>query len=163
MGFTTCRMCSACAKPVLAIGLAVLLAGCGAAPSPGDRLKAAIAAFVEALEDGEPRRAGELLHPAYQDTRHPDRRSAVASLFWYTRQHRDIHLFTLVRDSDIDAASDSARTGVLVAMAGVPIESIETLVSINADLYRFDVDWRHEDGEWRATSAQWQRADLSSL
>lgn len=159
----TCRMCSASAKVIYVIGLALLLAGCGADTSPEDRLKAAIAIFVEALENGEPREAGKVLHPAYQDARHPDRRGAVASLFWYTRQHRDIHLFTLVRDIDIDATSESARSGVLVAMAGVPIESVETLVSINADLYRFDVDWRHDEGEWRAVSAQWHRADLSSL
>jgi hypothetical protein len=148
---------------VLGLGLTVVLAGCGEEPPAEQRLKAAIDSLVTAVEAGTPRDAGDVLHPEYRDDRHPDKRSALASLFWYTRQHRDIHLFTLMRDADIDEATGIASTTVLVAMAGVPLQSIESVISVRADLYRFDVDWRLADGEWLVTSSRWQRADLSAL
>jgi hypothetical protein len=157
-------MCSVFARRfVVVVCLAIALAACGADPSPEDQLKAAIANFVDAVEDGEPRRAGEVLDPSYRDVRHSDKRGAIASLFWYTRQNRDIHVFTVVSDIAIDVASGTARTVVYAAMAGVPVESVETLVSIKADLYRFDVDWRAVDGTWRVVSGRWQRADLSAF
>ena len=148
---------------LLGIGLALGLAGCSEDPPAEDRLKQAIAAVVKAVEQGESREAGDLLHPDYRDDRHPDKRSALASLFWYTRQHRNIHLFTLVHDVEIDEGAGEARTTVLVAMAGVPLESVETVISVRADLYRFDVDWRLEVDDWLVSSSRWQRADLSSL
>lgn len=147
----------------LVLCLAIALTACGVDPSPEEQLKTAIASFVEAVEDGEPRRAGEVLDPSYRDVRHSDRRGAVASLFWYTRQNHNIHLFTVVSDITVDAVSGTARTDVFVAMAGVPVESVEALVSIRADLYRFDVDWRNVDGTWRVVSSRWQRADMSAL
>lgn len=126
-------------------------------------MSSTVDAMVLAIEEGSSRRVGELLHPDYRDARHPDRRSALAGLFWYTRQHRDIHLLTLVRDLRVDASAGEAHGAVFVAMAGVPLESVQALVSVNADLYRFDVDWRRHEGEWRVTSSRWRRADLSDL
>lgn len=161
-------MCSVCVRRVqfllAACGLALLLAACGGnGPTPEDRVRVTVDRIVEAIEAGEPRQVGGLLHRDYSDDQHPDRRSAVASLFWYTRQHRDIHLFTLIRDLRVDAEAGEAQGVVLVAMAGVPLKSIQSVVSVNADLYRFDVDWRLDDGEWRVISGRWQRADLSLL
>jgi hypothetical protein len=148
---------------LLGLGLALVLAGCGEDPPAEERLKAAIASVEAAVEEGTPREAGDVLHPEYRDDRHPDKRSALATLLWYTRQHRDIHLFTLIRDLELDENAGEARTTVLVAMAGVPLESVETVISVRADLYRFDVDWQLTDGDWLVTSSRWQRADLSSL
>jgi len=148
---------------LLGLCLAVVLVGCGDDTPAEDRLGAAVASVVAAVEEGEPREAGGILHPDYRDARHPDKRSAIASLFWYTRQHRNIHLFTLMRDVAIDANAGVAKTKVLVAMAGVPLQSIETVISLRADLYEFDVDWQLTDGDWLVTSSRWQRADLSSL
>jgi len=148
---------------LLGLGLAFVLAGCGEDPPAEERLKAAIASVETAVEEGSPRDAGDILHPDYRDDRHPDKRGALASLFWYTRQHRNIHLFTLMRDVAIDANAGVAKTKVLVAMAGVPLQSIETVISLRADLYEFDVDWQLTDGDWLVTSSRWQRADLSSL
>ncbi|MGD1983753.1 MAG: hypothetical protein PVF93_07580 [Chromatiaceae bacterium] len=143
--------------------LVAMLTACGTDDSPEAQLRAAVDAFVDAVEAAAPRAAGDILHSAYRDARHPDKRSAVATLFWYTRQHSAVHLFTAIRAIELDPSAGSARSRILVAMAGVPIESIETLVSLNADLYRFDVDWQLEEGAWRVISSRWQRADLSSL
>lgn len=157
-------MCSVFARrAALVASLALALLACGVDTSPEDQLKAAIAGFVDAVEEGELRRAGEVLDPSYRDARHSDKRGAVASLFWYVRQNRQLHLFTLVSDIAIDPAAGTARTVVFAAMAGVPVESVEALISVKADLYRFEVDWRTVDGTWRVVSSRWQRADLSAL
>lgn len=150
-------------SPLWLAAMVLLLASCGTDTSPESQLRAAVDAFVAAIEEADPRAAGEILHSAYRDARHVDKRSAVASLFWYTRQHRDIHLFTVIRAIELDANAAAARTQILVAMAGVPIDSVETLVSVNADLYRFDIDWQQEDDTWQVSSSRWQRADLSAF
>ena len=161
-------MYSVCADPVrhlvASCGLLLLLTACGNdGQTPEERVRSSIDAMVQAVEEGSPRQVGEWLHPDYRDERHSDRRSALASLLWYTRQHRDIYLFTLIRDLRVDASAGEAQGIVFVAMAGVPLESIQAIVSVNADLYRFDVDWRLDDGEWRVFSSRWRRADLSDL
>jgi hypothetical protein len=51
---------------------------------------------------------------------------------------------------------------VLVAMTGVPVESLETLVSLKADLYRFDLQLLNDD-DWQIRRAAWQRTDPGSL
>ena len=118
--------------------------------------------MADAVERGDRTGVGDLLHPDYSDDRHPDKRAALASVFWYSRQHRNIHRFKLVRDIEVGPDATRATTVVMVAMAGVPIESIEALISLQVDLYRFDVDWRLDDGDWKVLSSRWQRADLSS-
>jgi hypothetical protein len=145
-------------------GVLLLLVACGGDnPTPEDRLRASVDAIEALVEAGDATGVRDYLASDYRDARHPDARSAIASLFLYSRQHRDIHLFTLVRDLQLDEAAGTAQTGILVAMAGVPLESIETLIALKADLYRFDVDWQRVDDEWRIVSSRWQRADLSSL
>ena len=143
--------------------LVLVLTACGTDDTPEARLRAAVDGFVDAIEAAAPRAAGDILHSTYRDARHPDKRSAVATLFWYTRRHSAVHLFTLIREIDLDPGAGTARSRIFVAMAGVPIESIETLVSLNADLYRFDVDWQLEEGAWRVVSSRWERVDLSAL
>ena len=43
-------------------------------------------------------------------------------------------------------------------MGGVPMDSVETAVSVKADLYRFDVQLLQADDAWSITGARWQRA-----
>jgi hypothetical protein len=158
-------MSLACVSRVFFIGcLLAILAACGGDEvSPQQQLKTAIASIADAVESGDRDRVGDWLHPDYHDPRHPDRRAALATLFWYQRQHQQIHLFTLVRDIEIDATTEQARTSVMVAMTGVPVDSVEALVSLKADLYHFGVEWQFNGDEWQVVSSRWERADLSSL
>jgi hypothetical protein len=52
---------------------------------------------------------------------------------------------------------------VLVALAGTPIHDPSALLGVRADLYRFDVRLRDEDGHWRVTSAEWQPASAADF
>lgn len=142
----------------------LLLVGCADdGLSPEAQLREAIETIASAIEAGEAKPVGESIADDYRDNRHPDKRSAIATLFWYLRQHRNIHLFTLIRSLQLDDSGQTARSVVMVAMAGVPIVSRDSLVSLNADLYRFEVTWRYEAEQWRVTGSQWQRSTLDDF
>jgi hypothetical protein len=143
---------------------ALLLAGCGGeATSTESRLRAVVEQLEAAVEAGSVSDAAELLHPAYRDQRHASRREATASLLAYLRRHRQIYLFTLVRELDMAADETVAQMVVYVAMGGVPLESLDAAVSLKADLYRFALTLERLDGEWLVRQSAWQRVGPEML
>ncbi len=143
--------------------LAVGLIACGDESTPEEQVRATIDGMAEAVEARSVQRSADYLHDDYSDQWHPNRRAAVQSLFGYLRGHSDIHLFTLVRSIDVSEPGDSATAIVFVATAGVPVESLDALVSIKADLYRFDIEVVPADEHWQVAKARWARADISDL
>ncbi len=142
----------------------VLLSACGGDPtSPEQQIEHLVDAMEQAVEAGSISDAAEFIDTDYRDARHRSKREAVATLFAYMRRHRQIHLFTVIREVRVDANQTTAATTVYVAMSGRPIESVESLVSVKADLYRFDIELALRDDDWRVTGGKWQRADLSVL
>lgn len=119
--------------------------------------------MATAVESRSVQQSAEFLDDNYSDERHPSRRAAVQSLLLYLRGHSNIHLFTHIRSITVDAAGDRANAVVMVATAGVPVESVDVLISVKADLYRFDIEAIRIDDVWRIAKARWQRADLSDL
>lgn len=156
-----------CAEPRwrLAVGLWLLfLAGCGSEPdSPEAQVRTVINALQAAVERRSVKDAAAWIHPEYRDPRHANKREAVATLFAYLRRHRQIHLFTLVDALEVDSSHQSASVSVLVAMAGVPLTSLETVISVRADLYRFDLVLVHDGGDWLIREAGWQRVRPGDL
>ena len=145
-------------RAVLA-AVVVLLSACGGPDdTPEARVRQLIGAMEQAVESGSVKSAAELLHADYSDQWHPDRRAASRSLFGYLRRHDNIHLFTLIKSIAMTPAQDAADAVVYVAMSGMPVESVETLMSVKADLYRFDVNLATVDGDWLVRSARWTRA-----
>lgn len=77
-------------------------------------------------------------------------------------QNRGIHLLTRVSEVAV-APPGEARAVAFVAMAGTPIDSAATLADVRADLWRFDVTLREEDGEWRVVRADWRPASAEDF
>ena len=148
----------------VAVGfLIALLSGCGQESStPEQQIRERIDALVEAIEARDKLAVAGFVHAAYADARHRDKRSALGSLLGYMLRHRSIHLFTLVRSIEFIDGDQPARATVFVAMTGVPVNSLETLISLKADLYRFDLQWLNDDN-WQIRSAAWQRAEPAAL
>ena len=141
-----------------------ILGGCGGERTPPEQqVRELVEAMEQAVESGSINAAGELIDTDYRDQRHANKREAIATLFAYLRRHQQIHLFTLIRELEIGAEQTGASVVVYVAMSGMPIESVESVISVKADLYRFDVQMALRDDEWRIVSSQWRRADLSVL
>ena len=87
----------------------------------------------------------------------------MRTLFGITQRHRDIHLFTVTKTIELTPQQDSATAVVFVAMTGVPVESMDALISLKADLYRFELGLAQEDGEWRILSSRWERVDPRTI
>ncbi len=142
----------------------LLLSACGGEQSsPEDAVKAVIEALEQAVEAGSVQEADGFLHPEYKDARHPSKRAALGSLWAYRQRHRTIHLFSVIQTVDVLPAERSAKAVVYVAMTGVPVDSVATLVAVRADLYRFDIEFIAEGDDWRILHSAWRRADLSML
>jgi hypothetical protein len=160
-------MSSVCVKRLWrAAGLALwlTLTACGEDPVPAEeRVRALIGLMEDSVEAGSIRQAADLLHSRYTDPRHNGRAAAMRTLFGVTRRHRDIHLFTLVRSIELSPRQDAATAVVFVAMTGVAVDSLEALISLKADLYRFELGLVEEDGEWRILSSRWERVNPGSL
>jgi hypothetical protein len=160
-------MCLACVELISRAALLVcclMLAACsGGQISAEDRVRALIDAMEQSVEAGSVREAIGFLHADYKDPRHTGRQAAGRTLFGLTQRHRDIHLFTLTKTVELTPQKDSATAVVFVAMTGIPVESVEALISIKADLYRFELVLVEEDGEWRILSSRWQRVDPGVL
>ena len=146
------------------LAVCLMLAACsGDKLTAEDRVHALIDAMEQSVEAGSVREAIRFLHADYKDPRHTGRQAAGRTLFGITQRHRDIHLFTLTKTVELTAQKDSATAVVFVAMTGIPVESVEAVISVKADLYRFELVLVEEDGEWRILSSRWQRVDPGAL
>lgn len=152
-------------RPIIVTGLAgVWLLACGDAPStPKQEIKRAIALGVQAAEERDLGKLGDLVAEDYQDDKGYDRRSLLRLAQAYLIGHRSIHLFTRTRSIEISAPK-RATAVILVAMAGEPVQSSEHLINIRADLYQFEIVFVGEgDSKWRATGGHWQRASIDDF
>jgi hypothetical protein len=137
------------------------LIGCGDAPvSPEDRIRATLAEAEEAAEQRNARTAKALVSEAYADARGRTKRDIDGLVAFHVLRNRDAHLLTRVARIDFESETE-ARVVAWVAMAGRPIEGLEDLPGLRADLVRFDLRLRDED--WRVTGADWRRASLSEF
>lgn len=143
--------------------VAVSITGCGSDTTAEDRIRAVLSAAEQAVEERSTFDFSKHLTVNYKDKLHMNRRAAVRSLFGYFHQHRSIHLFTRIASLEIDNDLQTATAGVYVAMAGVPVESIDALLSMKADLYRFDLDLLLVKDEWKINYANWRTANISDL
>jgi len=152
-------------EAVAVAGLVLTLAACGGEEStPEQRVRHLIDAAEQAIESGDLRRLQDTLHLRYSDTRHRNRAAAMGTLFALLRRHDNVHLFTVIRSvSPVPDRDDAASAVVYVAMTAVPIESVDALISLKADLYRFDIGFVKEDGDWRIRESRWERVDPAVL
>jgi hypothetical protein len=139
------------------VALATLLACSGEPATPEDRVRATLAAIEAAAEARDVGELKEHVSEAYADARGQDKRAVSGLAAFHFMRNQSVHLLTLVRDVELPTPGE-ARATALVAMAGRPIPGPEALAGLRADLYRFEVELREEDGAWRVTGADWAPA-----
>ena len=147
----------------------LILAACSADPdSPEAQVRALISRAESAAEKKDIGTLKGLISEGYSGEQGQDRRAVAGLLTYYFLRHQTIHLFTRIQTVEFadpeHANPGSARTSVLVAMAGTPMLVVDDLARLRADLYRFDFDLvREDDGEWRVARAAWSRATRSDF
>ncbi len=142
----------------------VCLVACAADPeSPEDEIRRLIDAMEQAAESGSVSQVAEGLHSSYTDAWHQNKAAALRTLFGLFRRHGNIHLFSILKSIQLSDGEKAAKSVVYLAMSGVPVDSLETLLAIKADLLRFDIELLLSDGAWQVSAAHWQRADPAVL
>lgn len=143
--------------------LALAALACGPDPqTPEERVRAVFAAMETAAQERDVAALKEHVSEAYGDARGHDKREIGALAGMHLLRNESVHLLTRVRGVEIGPEGE-ARAIALVAMAGAPIPGPELLPTLRADLYRFDVELREEDGAWRITRAEWRPASLAEF
>jgi hypothetical protein len=136
-----------------------MLVGCGGEPdTPEGQIRAAIQRGAEAAERKDLKTLRDLMSDGYRDDHQLDKRGAEGLLRLHFLRNKSIHL--LVRTADVTVTDpDHGAATVLVAMAGVPIPTVEDLPVLRADLHHFELSFTREEKNWRVTQATWRRAE----
>ena len=129
---------------------------------PEQRVRAVLAALEEGAQQRDAGDMKEHVSEGYSDAQGNDKRAVAQLVAFHLLRNQSVHLLTRVQSVEV-AAPGHARAEVLVAMAGRPIEGPEALLGLRADLYRFDLAFREEDGAWRVRSAEWRPAAVDDF
>ena len=137
----------------------LFLSGCsGDVVSPEDRIREMLSAGEKAVEGRSVSEVSAFLSEQYLDDAGRQRGQLQKLLAGYFLTHQSIHL--LVQISRIEFTGEgTAETTLFVALAGRPVKSVTQFISIRADLFRFDLNLKEEQGEWQVLSGRWRRAE----
>lgn len=149
------------AAAVLVAGVA-LAAACGE-PSPEEQVRAAIREAVEAAEAQDAGGLADGISDVYADAGGRDKRALQGLVALYLRGQGATHLYARVGTLRLDGPR-RADVIVWVASASRPIEHVEQLGALRADLLRVELQLaRERDGRWRVTRAAWRDAALGDF
>lgn len=148
---------------LLGLVVALLLPGCrGEREAPEAQVRALINGAAIAAEQKRIGTLRDMVSDRYADDRGQDKRTIENLLRMHFLRNETLHLYTHIQSVTLPQP-DRAQAIVLVAMAGVPIASIQALPALRADLHRFEIDFVREDKAWRAQRATWRRAELGEF
>jgi hypothetical protein len=146
----------------LVLCLLAFALGCSEAETPEQRVRAVLSALEESAQQRDAGAMKQHVSDAYSDENGNDKRAAIQLIAFHLLRNQSVHLLTRVQSLEIPAPAE-AQASVLVAMAGTEIEGPEALLALRADLYRFDLSFREEDGDWRIRSAAWRPAAVEDF
>jgi hypothetical protein len=140
----------------------LLLQACsGDSDSPEAQIQRFIDNAVQAAEARSVGGLGELLRRDFIDQQGNNRQQLGRLLQAYFFRHKNIHLFT--RIDEIEILNDNeASVRLHVAMAGTVISDIDALASLQARVYRFELQMVRED-DWLLRHASWEPANLGAF
>ena len=147
--------------PIGLLGLVVvmLLPGCrGERTSPEAEVRTLINSAVAATEQKSIGTLKDIISEKYADDQGQDKRAIENLLRLHFLRNETLHLYARVASVTLPQP-DRAEAVVLVAMAGVPIASVQDLPALRADLHRFEIGFAREDKTWRVQRAAWRRAE----
>ena len=140
--------------------LSALVAACsGGESTPEERVRAVLAELEAAAEARDVGLLKPHISEAYKDESGNDRRALLGMATGHFMRNKSVYLLVRVNDVVI-VEPGKVQVDAFVALAGQPIRDAAALPELRADLYRFDLRLRDEDGDWRVTAADWRPATL---
>ena len=101
------------------------------------------------------------INESYSDSQSRNRDDIRRIAQLHVLRNKNLHLFRHITSMDF-VEDKSAQVVVLVALAGRPIDSVESLSSLKAELMKFHVRFIF-DQQWTVVSADWSRAGLNDF
>lgn len=132
--------------------------GCGPKGTPQEQIRLFIAAGEEAAEKRDWGGIRKLISDNYGDEQRRSKQDLVRVAAGYFLRHDNIHLLTRIEKLTL-LQEDEADVIVLVAMADLPVKTVDTLLDLQADLYRFEMKLKREDNDWLLIKAHWRQAE----
>lgn len=146
----------------MTVALVLVLAACSRESSPEAEVRARVAQAQTAAEERDMRALRALIADDYADDRGHDRKAMENLIRLHVLRHQSIHLLIRIRGIEVPEPN-RAVVSVAAAMAGQPVADAGELVGLNADLYRFDLEWARHGGEWQVRRATWEPARLDDF
>ena len=140
----------------LAVAL-VLVVACGPGDSPEEQVRIFVEAGEEAVESRKISSVKKLISDQYKDPAMRTKRDIVVLMARYLYMNKNIHLLTRIDQLNFPQP-DIARFHLYVAMTGQNVSDLDSLLNMQADLYRFDIELVLEEKEWKLYNADWRPA-----
>lgn len=142
--------------------LAALLPGCRD-DSPETRIRALLERVEQAAERKELRTLADLVSPDYSDERGQTRADVVELVRFALAGQEAVHLFSLAPRLRL-VAHGRAEASVVCALTARPVQSLEELQRMSAEVWRFDLELAEDGrGEWKVVRAAWRPAGVRDL
>lgn len=143
--------------------LAVLSACSGDPESPEEQIREMLGAGEEAVEARSIMTVLGFISSDYRDKLGRQKMDIQRLAAGYMFRNKSIHLLTRVQQIALSDDNNQADVILFVGMSGVPMKAVEQLQFVRADLYRFDLSVRLEDGDWRVTAGSWRQAGFKDF
>jgi len=111
-------------------------------------------------EAAESRDTGEFMsyiRKDYQDEQGRDWKGIRAVVHYQFIRNKALHVYQYILGLTVSSDEQHASAVILVAMAGQPIDGVESLESLRADIMRFEVEFVFDE-KWQVSSAVWKPA-----
>lgn len=137
--------------------ITVTINACGKHTDPERQIRELLQTAEVSIEKKDIGPVRGYISDRYTDEDGRDRRAIDGLLRVYILRNENIHLFTRIADISFPD-KQRARVAMYVAMAAQPIAHAEDLTHLQADLYRFELDFAEESKSWHVISARWRPA-----
>lgn len=145
----------------LAAGFLLFVAGCGERLTEEEQLRQTLAQMQTALQKRDISSFMEHIAEDYADDHGRTALDIRRIAQLHVLRNKNLHIFRHITQLDF-SDSGQAQAVILVAVARQPIESLEALKNLRAELLEFKVRFVHAD-TWQATSAQWRAVSIGAF
>jgi len=155
--------------PVLPCSLALLLLlltfnlqGCSDEDPAEQQVRHYIDSAILATESRDLGDFRALIDDNYRDAQGHDKKTLSRMAAGYFLRNRNIHLFSKINHIHFPNP-EQAEVQLYLAMTGQAVSDLDSLFSLRAELYQFDIKLVKKDGDWLLNNARWQRVRQDEL
>ncbi len=142
--------------------IALLITACSDnSDSPEAQIRQFIDNTIKHTESRNYSKLSDMVAKDYRDQKGFNQQQLLNTIRAYSLRHKNIYLLSKIESIQLQE-SNRAFIVVFVAMTGRKIESINSLTSLSARIYRFELQLVHQD-KWQLQQANWKKSDIQEM